>query len=318
MTSINIHNLSKSYGDTRAVQHLSLEVKKGELFGLIGPDGAGKTTVFRMLTTLLLPDEGTATIEGWDIVKDYKEIRKHVGYMPGRFSLYQDLTVEENLSFFATVFGTTISENYDLIKDIYEQIKPFSNRRAGKLSGGMKQKLALCCALIHKPKVLLLDEPTTGVDVVSRKEFWQMLARLKAQGISILVSTPYMDEASLCDRIALIQSGKVLSTSTPSQIIAQYPTALYAVKATDLYALLQHLREDPHIDSCYPFGEYLHLTLKKDTNITLFQQQLKGTFPHLEWKAIIPTIEDSFIRLMEGEVGANGNSPLPNIGKLIN
>ena len=318
MTSINIHNLSKSYGDTRAVQHLSLEVKKGELFGLIGPDGAGKTTVFRMLTTLLLPDEGTATIEGWDIVKDYKEIRKHVGYMPGRFSLYQDLTVEENLTFFATVFGTTIAENYDLIKDIYEQIKPFSNRRAGKLSGGMKQKLALCCALIHKPKVLLLDEPTTGVDVVSRKEFWQMLARLKAQGISILVSTPYMDEASLCDRIALIQSGKVLSTSTPSQIIAQYPTALYAVKATDLYALLQHLREDPHIDSCYPFGEYLHLTLKKDTNITLFQQQLKGTFPHLEWKAIIPTIEDSFIRLMEGEVGANGNSPLPNIGKLIN
>lgn len=299
MTSITIHNLSKSYGDTQAVQHLSLEVEKGELFGLIGPDGAGKTTVFRMLTTLLLPDEGTATIEGWDIVKDYKEIRKHVGYMPGRFSLYQDLTVEENLTFFATVFGTTIAENYDLIKDIYEQIKPFSNRRAGKLSGGMKQKLALCCALIHKPKVLLLDEPTTGVDVVSRKEFWQMLARLKAQGISILVSTPYMDEASLCDRIALIQSGKVLSTSTPKQIIAQYPTALYAVKATDLYALLQHLREDPHIDSCYPFGEYLHLTLNENTDIPIFEQQLKTTFPHLEWKAITPTIEDSFIRLME-------------------
>lgn len=299
MNSITIHNLSKSYGDTQAVQHLSLEVEKGELFGLIGPDGAGKTTVFRMLTTLLLPDEGTATIEGWDIVKDYKEIRKHVGYMPGRFSLYQDLTVEENLSFFATVFSTTISENYDLIKDIYEQIKPFSNRRVGKLSGGMKQKLALCCALIHKPKVLLLDEPTTGVDVVSRKEFWQMLARLKAQGISILVSTPYMDEASLCDRIALIQSGKVLSTSTPEQIIAQYPTALYAVKATDLYALLQHLREDPHIDSCYPFGEYLHLTLNENTDIPIFEQQLKTTFPHLEWKAITPTIEDSFIRLME-------------------
>ncbi|MGP1479249.1 MAG: ABC transporter ATP-binding protein, partial [Capnocytophaga sp.] len=224
MTSITIHNLSKSYGTVQAVQNLSLEVKKGELFGLIGPDGAGKTTIFRMLTTLLLPDEGTATIEGWDIVNDYKEIRKHIGYMPGRFSLYQDLTVEENLTFFATVFGTTITENYDLIKDIYEQIKPFSNRRAGKLSGGMKQKLALCCALIHKPKVLLLDEPTTGVDVVSRKEFWQILARLKAQGISILVSTPYMDEASLCDRIALFQNGKVLSTSTPSQIIAQYPT----------------------------------------------------------------------------------------------
>ena len=299
MPSINIQNLSKSYGDTQAVQHLSLQVEKGELFGLIGPDGAGKTTVFRMLTTLLLPDEGTATIEGWDIVRDYKQIRQHVGYMPGRFSLYQDLTVQENLQFFATVFGTTIEQNYPLIKDIYEQIKPFCNRRAGKLSGGMKQKLALCCALIHKPKVLFLDEPTTGVDVVSRKEFWQMLAKLKEQGISILVSTPYMDEASLCDRIALIQSGKVLSTSTPAQIIAQYPTTLYAVKAPNLYALLQHLRQKPEIDSCYPFGEYLHLTLKESTNPHQFEQQLTQTFPEVEWKPITPTIEDSFIRLME-------------------
>ncbi|WP_448826295.1 ABC transporter ATP-binding protein [Capnocytophaga bilenii] len=299
MPSIDIQNLSKSYGDTQAVQHLSLQVEKGELFGLIGPDGAGKTTVFRMLTTLLLPDEGTATIEGWDIVRDYKQIRQHVGYMPGRFSLYQDLTVQENLQFFATVFGTTIEQNYPLIKDIYEQIKPFCNRRAGKLSGGMKQKLALCCALIHKPKVLFLDEPTTGVDVVSRKEFWQMLAKLKEQGISILVSTPYMDEASLCDRIALIQSGKVLSTSTPEQIIAQYPTTLYAVKAPNLYALLQHLRQKPEIDSCYPFGEYLHLTLKESTNPHQFEQQLTQTFPEVEWKPITPTIEDSFIRLME-------------------
>ena len=299
MPSINIQNLTKSYGDTQAVQNLSLQVEKGELFGLIGPDGAGKTTVFRMLTTLLLPDEGTATIEGWDIVHEYKQIRNCVGYMPGRFSLYQDLTVQENLQFFATVFGTTIEQNYPLIKDIYEQIKPFCNRRAGKLSGGMKQKLALCCALIHKPKVLFLDEPTTGVDVVSRKEFWQMLAKLKEQGISILVSTPYMDEASLCDRIALMQAGKILSTSTPAQIIADYPTTLYAVKAPNLYALLQHLRQKPEIDSCYPFGEYLHLTLKEDTNITLFQQQLKTTFPHLDWQPITPTIEDSFIRLME-------------------
>ena len=299
MPSINIQNLTKSYGDIQAVQHLSLQVEKGELFGLIGPDGAGKTTVFRMLTTLLLPDEGTATIEGWDIVRDYKQIRQHVGYMPGRFSLYQDLTVQENLQFFATVFGTTIEQNYPLIKDIYEQIKPFCNRRAGKLSGGMKQKLALCCALIHKPKVLFLDEPTTGVDVVSRKEFWQMLAKLKEQGISILVSTPYMDEASLCDRIALIQSGKVLSTSTPAQIIAQYPTTLYAVKAPNLYALLQHLRQKPEIDSCYPFGEYLHVTLKENTHIPIFEQQLTQTFPEVEWKPITPTIEDSFIRLME-------------------
>ena len=299
MTSISIHNLTKSYGTVQAVQHLSLEVKKGELFGLIGPDGAGKTTVFRMLTTLILPDEGSATVEGYDIVRDYKQIRNCVGYMPGRFSLYQDLTVQENLEFFATVFGTTIEQNYSLIKDIYEQIKPFSNRRAGKLSGGMKQKLALCCALIHKPKVLFLDEPTTGVDVVSRKEFWQMLAKLKAQGITILVSTPYMDEASLCDRIALMQAGKILSTSTPEQIIAQYPTALYAIKAPNLYALLKHLREDPNIDSCYPFGEYLHITLKENTNIPIFEQQLKTTFPHLDWQHITPTIEDSFIRLME-------------------
>ena len=299
MPSISIHNLTKSYGTTQAVQNLSLQVEKGELFGLIGPDGAGKTTIFRMLTTLLLPDEGIATIEGWDIVRDYKQIRQHVGYMPGRFSLYQDLTIQENLQFFATVFGTTIEQNYPLIKDIYEQIKPFCNRRAGKLSGGMKQKLALCCALIHKPKVLFLDEPTTGVDVVSRKEFWQMLAKLKEQGISILVSTPYMDEASLCDRIALIQSGKVLSTSTPEQIIAQYPTTLYAVKAPNLYALLQHLREHPNIDSCYPFGEYLHVTLKEATNPHQFEQQLTQTFPEVEWKSITPTIEDSFIRLME-------------------
>ncbi|KHE69615.1 MULTISPECIES: ABC transporter ATP-binding protein [Capnocytophaga] len=299
MTSINIHNLSKSYGDTRAVQHLSLEVEKGELFGLIGPDGAGKTTTFRMLTTLILPDEGSATVEGSDIVRDYKQIRNCVGYMPGRFSLYQDLTVQENLEFFATVFGTTIEQNYSLIKDIYEQIKPFSNRRAGKLSGGMKQKLALCCALIHKPKVLFLDEPTTGVDVVSRKEFWQMLAKLKAQGITILVSTPYMDEASLCDRIALMQAGKILSTSTPEQIITDYPTTLYAVKAPDLYALLQHLRQKSEIDSCYPFGEYLHLTLKETTNPYQFEQQLTQTFSQVEWKPITPTIEDSFIRLME-------------------
>ena len=319
MTSINIQNLSKSYGDTKAVQHLSLEVKKGELFGLIGPDGAGKTTVFRMLTTLLLPDEGSATVEGLDIVKNYKEIRKIVGYMPGRFSLYQDLSVEENLSFFATVFGTTIVENYDLIKDIYEQIKPFSNRRAGKLSGGMKQKLALCCALIHKPKVLLLDEPTTGVDVVSRKEFWQMLAKLKAQGISILVSTPYMDEASLCDRIALMQEGKILSTSTPTQIVSDFGQILYAASTPDIYSLLQHLRQQNAVERCYPFGEFLHLTLKTGTDVSLFEQELKNTFADLRWKVIIPTIEDSFIRLMESSaVGVNGHSPSPNIGKLKN
>lgn len=219
----------------KAVNDVSFSVKKGELFGLIGPDGAGKTSIFRILTTVLLPDSGTASVNGLDIIKDYKEIRKHVGYMPGKFSLYQDLTVKENLTFFATIFNTTIEENYDLIKDIYDQIKAFNDRPAGKLSGGMKQKLALCCALIHKPKVLLLDEPTTGVDVVSRKEFWEMLKRLKAKNISILVSTPYMDEASMCDRIALIQNGNIMSVDTPQNIIESFPAELFAAKAKDIY-----------------------------------------------------------------------------------
>src|SRR6187200_979808 len=227
---IELRELTKTYGKDKkvAVDRVSFSVSRGELFGLIGPDGAGKTSIFRMLTTLLLPDGGTAQVDGHDIVKDYRSIRSTVGYMPGRFSLYQDLTVRENLNFFATVFGTTIDENYDLIKDIYVQIEKFSDRRAGKLSGGMKQKLALCCALIHKPTVLFLDEPTTGVDPVSRREFWEMLKRLKEQAITILVSTPYMDEATRCDRIALIQEGNLLSINTPAQIISEYPDALFA------------------------------------------------------------------------------------------
>src|SRR5689334_297722 len=218
---VEVNNIVKFYGKekTVAVDKVSFSVSKGELFGLIGPDGAGKTSIFRILTTLLLPDGGNATVNGFDVVRDYKEIRNCVGYMPGKFSLYQDLTVEENLNFFATVFNTTVEENYHLIKDIYVQIEPFKKRRAGKLSGGMKQKLALCCALIHKPTVLFLDEPTTGVDAVSRKEFWEMLTRLKDEGITILVATPYMDEALLCDRIALIQGGKILSVNTPEKTI---------------------------------------------------------------------------------------------------
>ena len=235
--SISVKNISKSFKTVNAVDDVSFEVKEGELFGLIGPDGAGKTTIFRILTTLLFADKGTATVAGFDVVDDYKEIRNHVGYMPGKFSLYQDLTVEENLDFFATIFGTTIEENYELIKDIYVQIEPFKNRRAGALSGGMKQKLALSCALIHKPKVLFLDEPTTGVDPVSRKEFWEMLKRLQQKGITILVSTPYMDEAELCDRIALIQDGKILQIDTPQEIIKHYPkkyTMCVPIICTDL------------------------------------------------------------------------------------
>jgi len=228
MSEVELQNITKTYekGKVKAVTNVSFSVEKGELFGLIGPDGAGKTSIFRMLTTLLLPDSGKASVNGFDIVDGFKEIRKRVGYMPGKFSLYQDLTVEENLNFFATVFNTSIEENYDLIKDIYVQIEPFKHRRAGKLSGGMKQKLALCCALIHRPEVLFLDEPTTGVDAVSRKEFWEMLKRLKNEGITILVSTPYMDEASLCERIALIQHGEILQVDTPDAIIESFPDDL--------------------------------------------------------------------------------------------
>lgn len=297
MADVVVNNLTKTYKDLTAVNDVSFTVKKGELFGLIGPDGSGKTSIFRMLTTLLLPDGGTATVNGHDIVKDYKAIRKLVGYMPGRFSLYQDLTVEENLNFFATVFNTNIEENYDLIKDIYVQIEPFKTRRAGKLSGGMKQKLALCCALIHRPEVLFLDEPTTGVDTVSRKEFWEMLKRLKQQGITILVSTPYMDEASLCERIALIQEGKILSIDTPENIISRFPQPLYAVKAKEMSRLLKDLRTISSISSCYAFGEYHHITFTNEAGV--LESELRSLdHPTLELKPITPTIEDCFINLM--------------------
>ena len=302
MPAVSLKNIVKTYddGNVKAVNNVSFDVEHGELFGLIGPDGAGKTSIFRILTTLLLPDQGTAKVEGLDVVKDYKAIRNKVGYMPGKFSLYQDLTVAENLKFFTTIFKTTIEENYDLIKDIYEQIKPFSARQAGKLSGGMKQKLALCCALIHKPDVLFLDEPTTGVDAVSRKEFWDILKRLQQQQISILVSTPYMDEASLCDRIALIQNGNIMSVDPPQNIIAAFPSQLYAAKAKNFYNLLKNFRSDPAVENCYAFGEYLHLTLKKNSNSEKVLKELIDKYKpeDFEIKPITPTIEDSFIRLM--------------------
>lgn len=223
---VSVREIAKSYGNVRALTGISFDISKGEIFGLIGPDGAGKTTLFRILNTLILPDEGVATVDGLDVVEGYKKIRKRVGYMPGRFSLYQDLTVEENLTFFATLFNTTIQENYHLVEDIYTQIEPFKNRRAGKLSGGMKQKLALSCALIHKPTVLFLDEPTTGVDPVSRKEFWEMLKRLKEEGITIVVSTPYMDEIRRCDRIAFINNGEIKGIDTPEQILFRFSDIL--------------------------------------------------------------------------------------------
>ena len=303
MKAVTLQNITKTYdkGKVLAVDDVSLTIDKGELFGLIGPDGAGKTSIFRILTTVLLADKGTATVDGFDTVKDYQAIRNRIGYMPGKFSLYQDLTVKENLSFFATLFGTSIEKNYDLIKDIYEQIKPFNNRRAGKLSGGMKQKLALCCALIHKPEVLFLDEPTTGVDVVSRREFWEMLKKLKQQGITILVSTPYMDEAVLCERIALIQNGKIMSVDTPQHIIAAYPVKLFAMRANNIYKLLNDLRKNEQVETSYPFGEYLHVTLKngneKDTGELRSWAEKQG-HTHIEVTDMEPTIEDSFIRLM--------------------
>ena len=266
MSAVIVDNIFKKYqvekSEVVAIKGVSFEVAKGELFGIVGPDGAGKTSLFRVLTTLLLADSGSASIEGHDVVKDYKIIRKKLGYMPGRFSLYQDLSVEENLSFFATIFNTSIAENYDLIKDIYQQIEPFKKRRAGKLSGGMKQKLALCCALIHKPSVLFLDEPTTGVDAVSRKEFWDMLQRLKSQGITILVSTPYMDEASMCDRVALMQNGRILAIDKPAYINQQFANPLWAVKASSMYDLLKTLKQWDAVYSCYSFGEYYHVVMK--------------------------------------------------------
>ena len=308
---VTLENISKTYnkGTTLAVDDISFSVNSGELFGLIGPDGAGKTSIFRMLTTLLLPDKGNASVNGFDIIKDYQSIRKCVGYMPGKFSLYQDLTVEENLNFFATVFGTTIKQNYELIKDIYVQIEPFKTRRAGKLSGGMKQKLALCCALIHKPTVLFLDEPTTGVDAVSRKEFWEMLKRLKEQGITILVSTPYMDEATLCERIALIQSGKLLSINTPENITKLYPDNLYAVKSTKMSNLLHDLRDNESIESCNTFGEYHHITFKNESESSQkdLLEYLKKNHSAVVLKAIAPSIEDCFIRLMNDNHARNSN-----------
>ncbi|RST26756.1 ABC transporter ATP-binding protein [Chryseobacterium lacus] len=303
MKSIKVHHLTKTYGKKKekiiAVDDVSFEVNSGEIFGLIGPDGAGKTSIFRMLTTVILPDSGSAIIESWDMRKDFKEIRKILGYMPGKFSLYPDLTVEENLEFFASIFNTTIEENYDLIKDIYIQIEPFKNRKASQLSGGMKQKLALSCALIHKPKVLFLDEPTTGVDPVSRKEFWEMLKRLKKQGITTVVATPYMDEASLCDRIALIQNGKILQIETPENISNSFPDLLFEIKAGRTSEVLRALESFEKKKNMYAYGECVHLTADQDfdiKNLELFL--LKKGFEHIEIKAVKASIEDSFIRLL--------------------
>ncbi|WP_313806427.1 ABC transporter ATP-binding protein [Flavobacterium sp.] len=311
--AVRVENISKAYGKQKeivAVNNVSFTVNRGEIFGIIGPDGAGKTSLFRVLTTLVLPDSGIASVDSFDIVKDYKKIRNNVGYMPGKFSLYQDMTIEENLRFFATIFNTTIEENYHLIEDIYSQIEKFKDRRAGKLSGGMKQKLALCCALIHKPTVLFLDEPTTGVDPVSRKEFWEMLKRLKKQNITIMVSTPYMDEATMCDRIALMQDGKILSIDSPQNIMSNYPKQLYDVKANNMYGVLKSLSHWGNTDNSYAFGEYAHLTVLNEQSDTISEiENYLKTQGHsdIEVKLAKATVEDSFMLLLFDKNKHDGN-----------
>ena len=304
MAIVSVENLKMSYdkGRVKALKGVTFDVEEGEIFGLIGPDGAGKTSLFRILTTLLLADSGKAVVDGMDVVNDYKKIRRHIGYMPGRFSLYQDLTVEENLSFFATVFNTTIEENYHLVEDIYRQLEPFKKRKAGKLSGGMKQKLALSCALIHAPHVLFLDEPTTGVDPVSRKEFWEMLQKLKKNfKLSIVVSTPYMDEALQCDRIALIQDGQFLTIDTPENIIRAYTQTLWSLRSDKMHRLLTDLRSIDGVKTAFAFGENHHATI--DTSV-LTVDSLRNRLVGLGHRNIVievvePTIEDCFMNLQK-------------------
>jgi drug efflux transport system ATP-binding protein len=295
---VAFNHIAKKYGHVVGVEDINLNVNPGELFGLIGPDGAGKTTIFRMLVTLLLPDKGTISVNDKDVTDNYQFVRENVGYMPGTFSLYQDLTVEENLNFFANLFGTTIEENYYLIKDIYQQIEPYKNRRAGDLSGGMKQKLALSCALIHKPLLLVLDEPTTGVDAVSRKEFWEMLKQLQDGGLTILVSTAYMDEATLCDRVALIQDGRIMQVDTPEAVIQKFNKPLYAVKGERIHQILALLRSSPHIISAQPFGAAIHIAIDSAENLPVIREMVVASREDAQIHEITPTIEDCFMDLM--------------------
>ena len=299
-TIIKATGISKNFGSAQALKNVSFTVNESEIFGFIGPDGAGKTTLFRIITTLLLPDEGEMSVLGMDSTRGYRELRKKIGYMPGRFSLYQDLSVEENLNFYATVFGTTVKENYELIAGIYSHIEPFRKRLAGKLSGGMKQKLALSCALIHKPELLVLDEPTTGVDAVSRSEFWEMLANLKKHNITILVSTPYMDEAMKCHKVALIQNGTILSVDTPQKICEGSDSKMFIIKSKEKYNLLVALRNFPGTLTAYPFGDSVHLTLKGNIlDDSLFLYLRNAGIDPVTAEQSMAGIEDRFLELME-------------------
>ncbi|MGN6182787.1 MAG: ABC transporter ATP-binding protein [Thermoanaerobaculia bacterium] len=299
MSAVNVDHVTKKFGATTALDDVTFEVQDGELFGFIGPDGAGKTTLFRILATLMIPDSGHATVLGKDVVKQLWNVRPLLGYMPGRFSLYPDLSVEENLGFYANVFGTTIQAEYERIKPIYSQLEPFRDRRAGALSGGMKQKLALSCALVHKPELLLLDEPTTGVDAVSRREFWDLLQELKRDGLTIVVSTPYMDEANRCDRVALIDKGKLLAIDEPHALTQSFARPLLAIRASERYRALLALREFPHVHTVFPFGEALHYTDERDADATSIANELHSFLAQRNINANIEptraTIEDTFM-----------------------
>jgi ABC-type multidrug transport system ATPase subunit len=298
MSVVIVEDIAKKYGTVEALKKVSFKVEKGEIFGILGPDGAGKTTLFRILTTLILADKGKASVAGFDVVNEYGEIRRRTGYMPGKLSIYQDMTVEENLNFFATLFNTTVKENYHLVKDIYARIEPFGKRRAGALSGGMKQKLALCCALIHKPEALFLDEPTTGVDPVSRRELWTMLQRLKQQNITIIVSTPYMDEATLCDRVALIKDGVFMKIDSPTEIIASYGEILWAAKGNNMPKLLKNLREHQSVKSSFAFGDVHHITVGDGLTVETLTEYLaaKGN-TGVRIYPVKPNIEDCYMQL---------------------
>jgi ABC-2 type transport system ATP-binding protein len=302
MKVIESENICKKFGKTEALKNVSLAIEKGELFGLIGPDGSGKSTFFNILVTLLNPDSGNALINGYDLLKQYKEIRKIIGYLPGQFSLYKDLSCIENLEFFATLYGESIEKNYDLIRPIWEQLLPFKDRPAGNLSGGMKQKLALCCALVHRPVILVLDEPTTGVDPVSRQEFWGILKQLKNENITVLVSTSYMDEASLCDRIGLIQKGILLNVNSPKQILSEFQGHLFAVHTHEIYNLLLLLKDEKKIDNVYASGQQVNVVIKQDNGLPLLTDILKQhSVPYSLIEPVLPNTEDCFIQLMRSQ-----------------
>lgn len=305
--SLILDHIDKSFESVQALKQVNFEVKEGELFGLIGPDGAGKSTLFRIMASLLIPDSGRCSMLGYDVDKEYRQVRQIIGYMPGRFSLYMDLSVEENLAFYARVFGTTIQENYDLIKDIYEQIAPFKKRLAGRLSGGMKQKLALSCALIHRPRILILDEPTTGVDAVSRREFWEMLKKIQREGITTVVSTPYMDEAELCDRVALIQKGSLLAVADPSALAEGGEKLLYSLRSgKGVYAYLDQIRQLEGCRYAWLFGDELHVTLRSAADDAGVKKVLDSwQDDSLKWESIVPSIEDRFMGLLQEESDAD-------------